>query len=172
MDIMAALVQIMGWRRTGDKPLSEAMIICLCVTGPQWILTYCEYLSFQRLWQRVFKVTIWRASRKWNGLTKPVWMKVMRLDHDDDGFPSQKPMTRSFDVFFDLSLNKFLRMQSRRRWFETPSRSLWRHCNDAPQHLVRFRRPYWRISCRYSVVTWTLVILNHQQINCFFKNLS
>ena len=42
---------------------------------------------------------------------------------------AQKPMTRSFDVFFDLCLNKRLSKQSRRRWFETPSRSLWRHCN-------------------------------------------
>ena len=38
-------------------------------------------------------------------------------------------VTRSFDVFFDLRLNKRLSKQSRRRWFETPSRSLWRHCN-------------------------------------------
>ena len=44
-------------------------------------------------------------------------------------FPSHRPVTRSFDVFFDLRLNKRLSKQSRRRWFETPSRSLWRHCN-------------------------------------------
>ena len=35
----------------------------------------------------------------------------------------------SFDVFFDLRLHKRLSKQPRRRWFETPSRSLWRHCN-------------------------------------------
>ena len=34
--------------------------------------------------------------------------------------PSQKPVTRIFDVFFDLRLNKRLSKQSRRRWFETP----------------------------------------------------
>ena len=44
-------------------------------------------------------------------------------------FPSQGPVTRTFDVFFDLRLNKRLSKPSRRRWFETPSRSLWRHCN-------------------------------------------
>ena len=43
-------------------------------------------------------------------------------------FSSQRPLTRSFHVFFDL-LNKRLNKQSRRRWFETPSCSLWRHCN-------------------------------------------
>ena len=38
------------------------------------------------------------------------------------GFPSQRPATRSFEVFFDLCLNKQLSKWSRRRWFETPSR--------------------------------------------------
>ena len=36
-----ALVQIMAWRRSGDKPLSEAMMVSLlthrCVTRPQWV---------------------------------------------------------------------------------------------------------------------------------------
>ena len=36
-----ALVQIMAWRRPGDKPLSEPMMISLlmhiCVTRPQWV---------------------------------------------------------------------------------------------------------------------------------------
>ena len=44
-------------------------------------------------------------------------------------FPSQRPVTRSFDVFFNLRLNKRLSKQMGRRWFETPSGSLWRHCN-------------------------------------------
>ena len=44
-------------------------------------------------------------------------------------FPSQRPVTRSFDVFFDLRLNKRLSKQSWGWWFETPSPSLWRHCN-------------------------------------------
>ena len=36
-----ALVQIMAWRRPGDKPLSEPMMVRLlthlCVTRPQWV---------------------------------------------------------------------------------------------------------------------------------------
>ena len=36
-----ALVQIMAWRRPGDKPLFEPMMVCLpthiCVTRPQWV---------------------------------------------------------------------------------------------------------------------------------------
>ena len=44
-------------------------------------------------------------------------------------FPTQRPVKRSCDVFIDLSLNKPLRKQLWGCWFETPSRSLWRHCN-------------------------------------------
>ena len=47
-----------------------------------------------------------------------------------DESPSHGPVTRSFDVFFDLGLNKRLSKQSRSWWFETPSCALWRHCND------------------------------------------
>ena len=43
--------------------------------------------------------------------------------------PPQRPVKRSFDIFFDLRLIKRLSNQSRRRWFETPVRSLLRHCN-------------------------------------------
>ena len=45
------------------------------------------------------------------------------------GFPSQRPVVRGFHNFLDLRLNKRLSRQSRRRWFETPPCSLWRHCN-------------------------------------------
>ena len=44
-------------------------------------------------------------------------------------FPTQRPVTRSFDVFFDLRLNKRLSKQPWDWWFETPSWSLWRQCN-------------------------------------------
>ena len=44
-------------------------------------------------------------------------------------FPAQRPVTQSFDVFFDLYLYKRLRKQSWGWWFETPSRPFWRHCN-------------------------------------------
>ena len=40
--------------------------------------------------------------------------------------PSQGPMTRNFDIFFDLRLNKRLSKQSWGGWSDTPSRSLWR----------------------------------------------
>ena len=45
-------------------------------------------------------------------------------------FPAQRPVPRSFDVFFDLSLNKRLSKQSWGWWSETPPRSLWRQCHE------------------------------------------
>ena len=38
-----------------------------------------------------------------------------------DEFSAQRPVTRSFDIFFDLHLNNELSKQSRGWWFETPS---------------------------------------------------
>ena len=71
-------------------------------------------------------------------------------------FPSQSPVTRSFDVFFDLRLNISLSEQSRGWWFETSSRSLWRHCNViwkalSPCHDV--------ITAGWTVHPWIMPIL-------------
>ena len=41
INIIPSLVQIMAWRRLGDKPLSEPMMVSLsthiCITRPQWV---------------------------------------------------------------------------------------------------------------------------------------
>ena len=61
-------------------------------------------------------------------------------------FPTQRPVTRSFDVFFDLRLNKWFSKQPWGWWFETLSWSLWRQCNvifiwGRGMTLVGVRRP-------------------------------
>ena len=43
--------------------------------------------------------------------------------------PAQRSVTRSFDVFFDLHLNKRLSKHSWGWWFEMPSRPLSRYSN-------------------------------------------
>ena len=48
-------------------------------------------------------------------------------------FPTQRPVTRGFDVFFDLRLNKRLSKQSWGWWLETLSCSLWRQSNEGNQ---------------------------------------
>ena len=45
-------------------------------------------------------------------------------------FPAQRPVTRSFDVFFDLHPNKRLSKQWWGWWFETLSYPLLRHRNE------------------------------------------
>ena len=57
-------------------------------------------------------------------------------------FHTQRPVTRSFDVFFDLRLNKRLSKQPWGWWFETLSWSLWRQCNEE----------------KYTTTQWTLNI--------------
>ena len=49
-----ALGQIMAWRRSGDKPLSEAMMVSLlkhiCVTRPQWVNSSSPSVAYMRQW--------------------------------------------------------------------------------------------------------------------------
>ena len=44
-------------------------------------------------------------------------------------FPAQRPVTRSFDVFFDLRPNRRLSKQWWGWWFNKPLHPLWRHGN-------------------------------------------
>ena len=70
--------------------------------------------------------------------------------------PTQRPVMRSFDVFFDLRLNKRLSKQPWGWWFETPVWSLWRHRNG------EFR--YWWDMLRHPV-TFLLHSLKYPWIN-------
>ena len=54
-------------------------------------------------------------------------------------FPTQRPVTRSFDDFFDLRLNKRLSKQSWGWWLETLSRPLWRHRNGSTLVRIHLR---------------------------------
>ena len=44
-------------------------------------------------------------------------------------FPATRPLTRRFDVFFDLLQNKRSSKHWWGSWLEAPSRPLWRHCH-------------------------------------------
>ena len=50
-----------------------------------------------------------------------------------------RPVTPSFDVSFDLRPNNRLSKQSRDRWFQTPSRSLWCYRNELSFHIFLSR---------------------------------
>ena len=68
-------------------------------------------------------------------------------------FPAQRPVTRSFDVFFDLRPNKRLSKQPWGWWFETPSWSLWRQCNV---YLNSATGDVWQVTGLSIVLTITL----------------
>ena len=72
-------------------------------------------------------------------------------------FPSQRPVMWSFDVFFDMHLSKWLSKQSWGWWFETPSRTLWRHCNGT-MHMT-----WW---FRYPISTFNHVLKDDKPFNC------
>ena len=64
-------------------------------------------------------------------------------------FPAQRPVTRRFDIFFDLHPNKRLSKQWRGWWFETPPCPLRRHLN---------------VSCRYVFVLCCYDLLNRKSV--------
>ena len=73
-------------------------------------------------------------------------------------FPTQRPVMRGVDVFFDPHLNKRLSKQPWGWWFETLSWSLWRQCNvntafglqTLKSSEVVFALRWWL----YSLITW------------------
>ena len=71
---MPALVQIMTWRRPGDKPLSEAYI---------WIIQIARWRNPMETFFALLVLCVGNS---------PVTGE----------FPPQRPVTRSFDVFFEL----------------------------------------------------------------------
>ena len=63
-----ALVQIMAWRRPGDKPLSEPMMVNLpthiCVTRPQWVNTLRPRQNGRYYPEDIFKSTFLKENIK------------------------------------------------------------------------------------------------------------
>ena len=84
------------------------------------------------------ELKIWNAqmteNQVWELYLSHIWDfhdDVIKWKHFPRYWPFEEwPVTRSFDIFFDLRLNKRLSKQSWGWWFETPSCSLWRHCNE------------------------------------------
>ena len=63
---------------------------------------------------------------KWKHFPR-YWFFMRGIHRWPVDYPSRRPVTRSFDVFFDLHLNKGLSKQSRRWWFEKPIALIMTH---------------------------------------------
>ena len=142
----------------------------LCIIGPlwgestghQWIFLlkkqYYSTLMFSlswawtNCWRLKQNTEIVSMSRHHHGSTSFTWWRhqmetfsaLLALCAGNSPvtgeFPAQRPVTWSFDVFFDLRLNKWFSKQSWGWWFETSSHSLWCHCNEKTVFNV-FRSP-------------------------------
>ena len=83
----------------------------------------------------VVKILYHDDVNKWKHFP-PYWPFVRGIHRSPENssvtgeFPAQRPVTRNFDVFLDLCLNKRLSKLSWGCWFETPPRPLWRHSFD------------------------------------------
>ena len=79
-------------------------------------------------------------------------------------FPTQRPVTRSFDVFFDLRLNKRLSKQWWGWWLETLSRHYevivmihkgQRAMSINSNYILSFKKKYYKKHCQ---INWSLLI--------------
>ena len=100
-------------------------------------------------------------------------------------FPAQRLVTRSFDMFFDLRLNKRLSKQSWGWWFETLLCPLWRQCDVSPRRcgsgfkimiFTIFTRNDSSVTNKEStlvlVVAWCLQVRNHYLSQCWPRFMS
>ena len=91
------------------------------------VIVLLEYSPNGMKTYNILQWTWWRHQMK----TFSVLLAICAANSPVPGeFPAQRPVTRSFDVFFDLRLNKRLSKQSWGWRFETLSRPLWRHRNE------------------------------------------
>ena len=87
-------------------------------------------------------------------------------------FPAQRPVTRSFDVFFDLRLNKRLSKQSSGWWFEMLSCPLWRHCN-AVSGRTSYRKLSRRLEAsRFGVILFLISLIFDRLLDSSATDLS
>ena len=95
-------------------------------------LSHCPaYINFQNMYIQCYY--IWHSSKSWWRHQMETFSALLAICAGNSPvsgeFHAQRPVTRSFDVFFDLRRNKRLSKQWWGWWFETVSSPLWRHCN-------------------------------------------
>ena len=137
----------------------------------RWCFSTVRYAEYVSIWWR-HHVAWWRHQME----TYSALLALCAGNSPVAGkFPAQRPVTRSFDVFFDLRLSKWLSKQWWDWWFETLSRPLWRHCNvwgySANSGYIRDRRLLmclWR--CMGSVKLFSHLTLIYWNFNSFWRH--
>ena len=152
---MPALVQIMAWRRSGDKPLSGPMVVSLmthiCDTRPQWVNDGLH--EFMCPWWNPTWLYMTHSSISWYGCQNSVsksWYIIVYLQRKMWIFPlhynninkiktgqssSRLCMALSVSVFLYLSAGIILCMRpANERWRYSVTSSLigWAHSQNDP----------------------------------------
>ena len=130
-----SITELNGWPEVWIRFIVTKVYVCLNDSRFDYhmvnfmVITYYKFTTpvFETIMRIDFSVIAW-----WRHQME-TFSAVLALSARNSPvtgeLPAQRPVTRSFDVFFHLCLNKRLSKQSRGWWFETPSCSLWRHCN-------------------------------------------
>ena len=129
---ISALVQIMSWRRPGDKPLSEPMMVCLlthiCLTRPQWVNHSIMILVNGQAYTGQIGKWPWHCTTTHDDVIKwkhfPRYWPFLRGIHRSPVNSTHKGQWRRAFLFFYLRLSRRLSKQSRHWWFMMPSCSL------------------------------------------------
>ena len=114
------MFRIMAMCQTSYKPLSKLMMV--------WFTdVYMHHAaSVGLLWVFGTDISWWRHQME----TFTALLAICARNSTVPGeFPAQRPVTRRFDIYFDLRPNKRLSKQSWGWWLGIPSRPLWRHRN-------------------------------------------
>ena len=134
---------VSGWIRTIMWLLSRTFILVFCALSASvmfsfmdtsWLST-CQISSLPYI--QAYFVLFYNMMTSSNGNIFRVTGHLCGEFTGPGEFSAQRPVTRTFDVFFDLRLNKPLSKHCRGCWFETLSRPLWRHCNEICWSFIR-----------------------------------
>ena len=99
-------------------------VATLLVKCPQVSFFFKFMTEHYRLWLTLFSArNTWRHQMEASSALLALFVGNSSVTSE---FPSQRPVTRRFQIFFELRPHKWLGKQSRRRRFKTPSRSLWK----------------------------------------------
>ena len=111
---------------------SKSTMVQITATSIIWGIVY-KYLCCNNVHHGVIRALVTRSDMSWWRHQMETFSALLAICAENSPvpgeFPAQRPVTRRFDVFFDLRLNKRLSKQSWGWWFETPSRPLRRHRN-------------------------------------------
>ena len=128
-----------SWENSRNTMLQHFPLLWIFVLG---CVPYVQTIRSLCLWHRAFRLMIYLNN--WTSMKTSSNGNIFRVTgHLLGEFTDYLTKTRDEErwCFSYLRLNKRLSKQPRRRWFETPLRPLWRHCNDDVKTFIELLVP-------------------------------